>query len=593
MKKYILITLILATTLVSCEEDFLERIPTTEITADGFFNTEGDLEIYTNGFYDYFGAGVADLTTDDQTRYSEGDALATKLKGNLTVSNAGGWSGWGTLRDINFFLENYNNNNISETGNPAVVNHHIAFARFSRARWYMGKIRDYGMVPWFEKPLNVDDEELLYKGHDTREFVVGKIMEDLEFAIANLNASDGSKSRITQMTALAEMSRFALYEGTFRNYHTEVGLSDGNSFLTKSANASAKIMSNGGYSIHSTGNINQDYQDLFRSPDLGGNSEVILNIEYQKDAPSRTHWTVVDTYWGLSKNLIESYLMTDGSTFTSQPNSQTKEYTEVFENRDPRIYQTVAHPGFIYANTDYLWVGRMNYGGYTQIKWLQDDPDLSNWSSPMDAAAYRYAEVLLNYAEAKAELGTITQGDINQTINKIRDRVNMPGLNMTTANSNPDPVQAEQYPNVSGANAGVILEIRRERRIEFACEGFRTNDMYRWKEGNTLAEAQLGMYVAGFGPIDITGNGVPDVAILSSPSETGPIDGLPDDVKNALALYYVGSDGFYLTEGDSGFLAQNADVDQPKSFIEPKYYYSPIPLSHTIINPALTQPPGW
>lgn len=204
---------------------------------------------------------------------------------------------------------------------------------------------------------------------------------------------------------------------------------------------------------------------------------------------------------------------------------------------------------------------------------------------------YRYAEILLNHAEAKAELGSLTQADLNATINAIRTRVEMPGMNMESANNNPDPIQEAQYPNVSGPNKGVILEIRRERRVELACEGFRETDMYRWKNGITLAQPQVGMYVPGFGGVDVTGDGIEDIAILNSPSETGPIDALPN--KDGLIKYYVSDGAFYLTEGDKGFIAMSGDIAQPKTFPEPKYYYSPVPQSATVVNPSLTQPPGW
>ncbi|MDO5977442.1 RagB/SusD family nutrient uptake outer membrane protein [Flavivirga spongiicola] len=589
MKKYIFITIV-AALLFSCEKDFLDRVPETDITAAGFFNSTSDLEIYTNTFYDYFGASTRDLSTDDQTRHSEGDGLNSLLKGNLTLSNADNWDGWDVLRDINYFLANYNNNNISENGNMTEINHYIAFARFSRARWYISKIKDYGMVPWIDKPLNVDSEEL-FKTQDSRDFVVEKIMEDLEFAVANLKESTNFKSQISKWSALAEMSRFCLYEGTFRKYHDYTGLSNANTYLTKSAEASQQIIDSGNYSIWTNGNPNTAYNEFFIQESYNGNSEVIQSIEYSYDEPRRTYGVVVYFYWGLSKNLVDSYLMTDGTRFTDVSGFDEKGFVEVFENRDPRMAQTIAYPGYKFPNTenDYLIVA--TYGGYTQQKFLHNDENESLWNSQNDLAAYRYAEVLLNHAEAKAELGTLSQGDIDATINAIRARVGMPGLNMAAANANPDPVQTVQYPNVSGANVGVIMEIRRERRIELACEGFRRGDMVRWKNGITLAQPQVGMYVPAFGGIDVTGDGTPDIAILNSPSETGPIDALPNAAE--LVKYYVSDGSFYLTDGDSGYIAMTGDVAQPKSFVEPKYYYYPMGINDLLVNPNLVQVPYW
>jgi hypothetical protein len=584
MKKYILISCVLVFSFLSCSEDFLDKYPTTDISEPVFFNSIKDLETYTNGFYDYMSASSRDYSTDDQTRYSEGDQLASKLKGLMTSSNSGSWS-WSSLRNVNYFLDKYK----KVVGPEADINHFVGFARYTRARIYIGKIKANGMAPWYDKPLETSDEELLYKGHDTREFVVNKIMEDLEFAAEHCYANT-SREKISKWAVLSEISRFCLYEGSYRKYHTELGLSDYNSFFTKAADASMQLMNSNKYAIYSTGKIDKDYNDLFKSEDLSSNPEVILQLDFDKTL-GKTHGVVVDYYWGLTKSLADSYLMTDGTKFTDVTNFDKKTYSEVFANRDPRMKQTFMSPGYIKPNTTSELLVRATYGGYTQQKFLHDDKDNSQWDAPTDMALYRYAEILLNYAEAKAELGTITQTDIDKTIKLIRNRVNIPNLNMTAANVNPDAIQASYYPNVTGANKGVILEIRRERRIELACEGFRETDMYRWACGTTLAKAQFGMYVPAFGGIDVTGDGTPDIAILNSPTETGPIAALPN--KDSLIKYYLSDGGFYLTEGDHGFIGMNSDISLPKSFIEPKYYYYPIPNSAIVVNPNLTQPPGW
>ncbi len=584
MNKNILILIITVVLSIGCEKDFLERVPQTDLSQAGFFKTVKDLETYTNGFYDYLGASDRDLSTDDQTRYSEGDALNTKLKGFLNPESSGGWN-WGELRNINYFLENYDR----VEGEESDINHFVGIARYSRARFYINKIQRFGKAPWYDQTLGTNDEELLYKGHDSREFVVGKIMEDLEFASQHVKA-DQPKARISKWAVLSEISRFALYEGTFRKYHTDLGLNDANTFFTKSSEASEEIMGSGKFSLYNTGKPMEDYNNLFKSEDLSSNPEVILQLDFDKTL-GRTHGVVVYFYWGLSKNLADSYLMEDGSRFTDIPDYDKKGFVEVFENRDPRMAQTFMAPGYVFPNEENPYLVVATYGGYTQQKFLHDDKDNSQWEAPTDMAMYRYAEILLNHAEAKAELGSLTQADINATINAIRTRVEMPGMNMASANNNPDPIQEAQYPNVSGPNKGVILEIRRERRVELACEGFRETDMYRWKNGITLAQPQVGMYVPGFGGVDVTGDGIEDIAILNSPSETGPIDTLPN--KDALIKYYISDGAFYLTEGDKGFIAMSGDIVQPKSFPEPKYYYSPVPQSATVVNPNLTQPPGW
>ncbi|MNK68006.1 SusD family protein [compost metagenome] len=205
----------------------------------------------------------------------------------------------------------------------------------------------------------------------------------------------------------------------------------------------------------------------------------------------------------------------------------------------------------------------------------------------------RYAEVLLINAEAKAELGTLTQADLDVTVNVLRRRVGVPALQLATANTQVDPVLAARYPNAQGANKGALLEIRRERRVELACEGFRFNDVLRWKTGDLLAVAPHGIYVPALGAMDITGDGNPDIAILENEKATGPIDQLPEAVKTKLVKYYLDGGAFYLSNGTSGYIMMTVDQKNKRSFIAPKYYYKPIPLGQITLNPNLKQVFGW
>ena len=210
---------------------------------------------------------------------------------------------------------------------------------------------------------------------------------------------------------------------------------------------------------------------------------------------------------------------------------------------------------------------------------------------------------MLVFAEAKAELGQLTQQDLDKSINKLRDRadVKMPFLDMAAANANPDPVLAAYYPEVTGANKGVILEIRRERRVELACEGLRVEDLKRWGAGARLADSNQGIYIPGLGAYDMTGDGEPDVAILENPTATAPIDHLTNEQKENLVVtrYLKKADntdeGFYLTgaDGKSGHIGFTTFIKVPRSFVSPKHYYYPIPKQQTILNPNLTQPFGW
>ena len=212
-----------------------------------------------------------------------------------------------------------------------------------------------------------------------------------------------------------------------------------------------------------------------------------------------------------------------------------------------------------------------------------------------DLPVYRYGEVLLICAEAKAELGTLTQEDLDISINIIRDRVDLPALNLAIANNDIDPIQAAQYPNVSGTNKGVILEIRRERRVELALEGNRLQDIHRWAVGELLAKAPQGVYISGLGAYDVTGDGIPDYAFLASKNDESPIADLPADQRENLTIYYLdeNANAFYLSEGTQGFIMFATDRDNPRKWIDPQYYYRPISVQDQLLNPSLEQVFGW
>jgi len=168
-------------------------------------------------------------------------------------------------------------------------------------------------------------------------------------------------------------------------------------------------------------------------------------------------------------------------------------------------------------------------------------------------------------------------------------------MSLSEANSNPDPVLAAQYPNVSGSNKGAILEIRRERRVELALEGQRLDDINRWKVGALMAQAQQGMYIPGLGAYDVTGDGQPDIAILQNSDDLSPIAHLTADQQKSVQKYYLDewSASWYLSEGTKGYIMFTPDVSIARKWEEPKYYYRPIPITQINLNPALKQPYGW
>jgi len=583
--KKIILVLVIPILFTACDDDFLDRTPENSITEPEFFQTEGDLQVYTDGLHSNIGTSYNDLGSDNISHHNSGSQMDQLLRGDVNEDNIGGWS-WSNLRKINYFLVRYERAGVSDE----IKNHYGGIAHYFRALEYFNKIKSYGEVPIYTTDLATNDDELLYKAKDSRADVFAFIMEDLQFAIDNIRESS-SKTRISKMSALALASRIALHEGTYRKYHTELGLSDGDLFLQKSADASTAIIASGKYSIYNTGSPSTDFTNMFSNLDLSSNPEIILYQDFDKTL-TRFHnsATVMDYEYALSRSLVDTYLKTDGTPFTSESGNETKTFDVVFENRDPRMSQTAMPPGFKRGSSTNEYVLKASLGGYVQIKFFPTNEDGITWAgSYNDLPVFRYAEILLNYAEAKAELGTLTQGDLDMSVNLLRDRAGMPHLVLADAIANVDPVLANRYHNVGGD--GAILEVRRERRVELACEGRRQDDLSRWKLGKILENSEQGIYIPEFGAYDVTGDGIPDIAILSSPTETGPIDGLPN--VDQLAKYFISDNVFYLEDGSEGRIMFVSDRDRPKTFTEPKYYYIPIPRTEILLNPNLTQSEGW
>ncbi len=601
MKKQTLyITLVTAGLFTAaCNKDFLQRNPQTEISPDVYFNSAKDLETYSNSFYVGTPYSTDDINSDNVSYYSSAGEVDLMMEGGLnpnTVSKDG-WNDWSDLRKYNYLLDNAHR----ASGDTAAINHFIGIARFFRAKFYFAKLARYSDVPWYSHVLKNTDSAL-YAPRSPRAVIADSIMADLNYAIAHIKPDEGNRTRVSKWTALALMSRFGLFEGTFRKYHTELGLSDKVApFLNASVDAAQQIMANTRFQISNTGKGAADYRALFVSTSLASNPEVIQWYDCQQSlgVGNNSH-TVLGWEWSVSNSLVESYLMTDGTPFTAQANYKQKTYLQVFANRDPRLAETVAYPGYSTTNDNRYYIPKPNLGGYDQLKFYPRDPAIrQGWNANYTALPiYRLAEVLLNFAEAKAELGTLTDADLTASVNKLRARVQMPDLSMTAANGNPDAVQAGLYPEVSGANKGVLLEIRRERRVELACEGLRLNDLNRWAAAARMEQAQQGMYVPALGPMDMTGDGIPDIAILANPGDTATLAGLAPDVKQNISRFYLkdanGKDNnFYLDNNTSGHISFTRYRDNPRKFIGPKYFYRPIPLSETVLNPNLKQNFGW
>lgn len=580
--KYLTITLIASTFLiVSCQKVSLDRYPLSELSPETYFQSENELKTYTNSFYALVpgnpsdgGSSIWGTYIDDEATFSVSDLVA----GKRTVPVTGGGWDWSMLRNINFFLENVN----KFQGSENVRNHYIGLARFFRAWFYFMKVQRFGDVPWYSGTISPDDEEQLTKGRDSRILVMDSILADVNFAIATLPSAK-KIDEISKWTALALKSRIFLYEGTFRKYRN---LENYQQMLDESISASSEVMKGGGYSIYKS-TPDKAYQELFTAIDAIP-SEIILartfdlSIPYTHAVNFRTNSSSYGRP-GVTKQVINSYLMKDGSRFTDINGYSTMQFYQECQNRDPRLAQTIRTPGYkeIGESKTSLPDFTATMTGYQYIKYILSPVHFSS-GCDNDLPVFRFAEILLNYAEAKAEKGDLTQNDLDISIKLIRDRVAMPNIDLTSANANPDPFMAEQYKNVSGPNKGVILEIRRERRIELIREDFRWDDIVRWKEGHNLTRPFLGMYFPGPGEFDLDNDGKVDIVIYK---ENKPSNPLPS------VQYYKLGEIDLVNRENGGNIIVNRTV--PKTFDENKDYLYPIPIQELNLNPNLKQNPGW
>lgn len=597
---YTISTLIIACICFACNDDFMDRTPKTEIGIPNFFKTEEDLKMYCNNLYDFPSSWnyVADAGTDNQATTSVSDIKNIMLSPNPTsVTVSSGWdkSSWYQLRQVNIFLTNCDKAIVS----AEVLNHYKGVARFFRAKFYMGKVQRYSDVPWYEHALTSNDPSL-YDGRQSRDFIVKKIFEDYTFAAQHVKP-DRLKGEVDKWIVLTYMARHALYEGTFRKYHTELGLqSTANEYLKIARDACKEIMESQKFDIHNTGNPESDYSALFNSVDLTANKEIILARYYDPKLISGGFWAYMfGNYESCpTKDLLQSYLMRDGSFYSAQADYQTKLFVEEFQNRDYRLYQTFAYPGWklvnnmTYANGEgiYIQAFNKNFTGYHQIKGFVNDKS-SDVSNSVDFPVLRYAEVLLTYAEARAELGELNAADLDNTVNKLRSRAGIPHMTMSVSIDN---AMRSLYPNISSAT---LLEIRRERRVELALEGFRYDDLIRWKSGKLFERIPEGIYFPSLGKFDLTGDGIEDVYLIPStqsiPQEN---DKETNSLGKKLIYYKAGSIDdnnatVFLKNGTNGTIVTAKTMG---TFIEPKYYYRPVPKQETLLNPnLLPQLFGW
>jgi hypothetical protein len=569
------LALLLAAFLFASCDSFLDREPQDAVTPQTYFQSEQELETYVDGLYSYLpGESIYsdDFTSDNVVQKTPNQVVAGK---HTVPQTGGGWT-WDYLRDVNFLLANATSNGVP----GAEANPYIGVARFFRAWFYFDMVKRFGDVPWYSQPLEPGDEGL-YSARDSRTMVMDSVLADLNFAVEHVPA-EAPFGKIDRGAALAFKARVCLHEGTFRTYH---GMDGAQQWLEAAAGAAREVIDSGEFSLYSTGNPEEDYKQLFIMEDAS-QEEVILPQIYSR-ALEKTHsanYTFLSTTYGnpgYTESFVDTYLNADGTPFSSRPGYDTLSFYSETQNRDPRLAQTFRTPGYTRINRSEALVPNFDNArsGYQNIKFVMSPTYDGFGANVNDLPILRYAETLLIYAEARAELGELTQEDLNLSINRLRERVGMPPMQLENLPN--DPLLQERYPDVSATQPTAIREIRRERRVELAMEGFRYDDLMRWEAGPLMAEQFVGMYFDETGVHDIVHDGNPDVAVVESmPSET-----------QSGVQYLTLDEVVGLTGGTQGDIVPHPDLE--KTFTAPKHYYYPIPTAQLTLNENLEQNPGW
>ena len=585
--KYYSIILIIGIVLAITSCDVTNTVPEDAITDLNYWTKTDDLKQYANSFYTTLSGPSQwyDTSSDNAVTNSPDN----KLFNNLVVpGSGGGWStgDWGNIRNLNYFLNRYQ----TVVGDESVINHYVGEIRFFRANEYFNKVKTFGDVPWYDVDLTTADDDLLMKGRDPRKFVVDKILEDLDFAVSNLKEHDEiEKGRLHKYAALQLKARVALYEGTWMKYRN---ISGWESYLEQAVSATSEIMNSGNYDIVK-GNAQYMFDDKplyyrqqFIQEDLTDNPESVLPRIYEKDILMHgISRSVNETGWGISKDFIESFLCIDGKPIAlSDLYEGDGTFLKELENRDPRFRNMVDNPYLPYFLDGEIPISypattiAVNQcpTGYMASKFRSPIPAQNEANqTTYDWHIFRYAEVLLIFAEAKAELGTITQQDIDNSINKLRARLDEPGkFEMGRLFLNPplDPLSVVNgSPRYGYAIDPLLYEIRRERRIELAFEGFRWDDIVRWKAGKLIEnpKTMLGLTVN-----DEVVNRYTEVFGGTNPFATRSFYEFTDWAGNQKKLLKV-------------YENMNRTWDD-------RLYLNPLPIDQLQLNPNLgPQNPGW
>jgi hypothetical protein len=466
LNKSILLVLILFL-MAGCEKS-LDLTPKDEVSDASFWQTSNHFKLAANDFY--FSLAATPFTDINSDIAFGAGANAVSNGSYLATANSDLWDdSYEVIRATNYLLAK-----AQESPLGPEIDRWVGEALFFRAYHYWNLTRSFGGVPLITQVLEIDSEEL-FTPRSTQKESIDFILADLDNAISKLplqSELDVTEiGRVTRGAALNLKARAALYQGTWEKYHGE---GDGVAYLDQAIAAADQVVTSGEYAVF-TGEAEESYKHLFI---LEGDDteEVILARRYYLNRATH-NWTRELWFNAMipTKNLADLYLATDGRPIEQSPLFQGYDELESeFQNRDPRMSMTFIVPGSeifadggVWAPTFPGFLGtNATRTGYMLRKFLDETLEATQFQGHYDLKEFRYGEVLLILAEALYERnGQISDADLDRTINQLRARVNMPSL--TNA-------------HVTTFGLNMLEEIRRERTVELAFEGFRRDDLRRW-----------------------------------------------------------------------------------------------------------------
>lgn len=621
--------------LFSCD-DMLEWTPETELASSSFWKSANDCKLYTNSYYNLFlpnyrkstaitlGMFTSDFTSDNAVKGSYDATLNGETNAPTSGGGANGFQ-FEQIAKLNYFLENYTRFD----GNFDGIKQYLGETYFFHSLLYFERVQKFGDFQYTKKVLDIDSPEL-YMPRLPRNQVIDSILATLDLAIEYLpKKADLNERRISKEVALLIKSRVALYEGTWEKYHANDDFkakeANPQKYFGMAANAVDSLMEIGSCGLDNVGEP-MAYNRVFNRIDYTNSKEIMLWRPYERGyGHSITYTSTGGNNGGATRDLVEAYLRTDGQPI-DLATYKDDQYGDIAKDRDPRLFQSILFPMHLtFVLPDLImyllpavnhkqnnWQNVTGYQIYKGHDWAdsQRSDGGENYGGVVATIYYRYAEALLNYAEAKAELGEATQEVIDLTVNALRTRAGMPEEALLQIGNVPNDLR-----NDWGIPA-LLYEIRRERRVELAFEGFRLNDLKRWavltkvmnnwkpygvrediyKEGSLLTTLQKDKFGD---PIVVDGHNV----IMNIPDLENP------------TKPYVMSKGWLPNDDDDGSIVRKFVADEKrnnKKYMDPytgntateivlragyslleKVYLSPIPKVEISLNNQIVQNPGW